>query len=314
MTGNLDFQDAPAANPHAQVDRKQAMELARLYPVDRAKAVRGLVRRARKDFAFAEEATYTVRQRVESAFDSEDDEPRYEDVHRPSVRLARPIAQALGHFSYGVIALGRGIQSETLQAWAFDAHTGTYTMSPAEELSLVRKVKRDGRTEYVPLEEQQARAARTRLGSILIRIALFQAIPEEVTSKVLEQCIATQEEEAARAVASDLERTRARTIAQLEKAGASREDLERFLGHALDAYTPADEIALRGVLRSVREGLPLDELLALDSEPEPKPLEQAVHVEPARATPPAPVVPPAAPRPVTPPALPRDPNDDTAWS
>lgn len=251
MNGNGIFTDPPSSA--TRLNREEAIRNARLFPADRKAALRALLKRA-KDPAFAEEATYSVREKVDGS-DSDGGEPQYRDVQRPSVRLARPIAQALGHFSAAPVLVARGVQSETWSAWAFDAQAVNYAESAPEDLSLVIQVKRDGRTEYVPLGEQQARAARERLCSIHRRIALFQVIPEEVTQRVLDRCVQTQEEQAAERIAAGNAEAAARTLAALEQLGATREQVESFLGHSIDEYTLGDEISLRGVIRAVREGI-----------------------------------------------------------
>lgn len=248
------LEDDPA--PAQALNREEAVRLARLFPFDRKAAQRALLKRAR-DPVFAQSATYLIRQRVSSG-----ETTSYEWVHRPSVRLARPIADALGHFSFGARLVMRGVQAETLAGWAFDAQKVTYAESAPEEFSTVRKTKDEkGRVEYVPLSEQSARAGRNRLASILIRVALLQIIPEEVTQAVLERCVKTQEEQAVKRVQKDREKTMHETLEELGEYGVNAADVEAFLQHGLGEYTPADEMALQGILRSAQEGLDPRELL-----------------------------------------------------
>lgn len=248
------LEDDPPA-PTA-LDREESVRLARLFPCDRKAALRALLKRAR-DPVFAQSATYVVRQRV-----GHGENTSYELVHRPSVRLARPIADALGHFSFGARLVMRGVQAETLAGWAFDAQKVTYVESAPEDFSTVRKTKDEkGRVEYVPLGEQTARAGRNRLASILVRVALLQIIPEEVTQQVLERCVKTQEAEAMKRVEQDSLKARAATLEALAEHGVTAEDVEKFLRHPLDEYTSADELALRGILNSAAEGIDPHELL-----------------------------------------------------
>lgn len=238
MSGNTDFTDADAPGAaKLPFDREEAVRIARLYPRDTSKALRKLLKRA-KDPAWAALATYPV-------------ERDGETIYRPSVNLARPVAEELGDIKTGFRIVSRGGDFEQIEGWAFDATTRREDATQ-EPLCLLLKGERG--KEPRRMDEKQARAARNALGAVLVRNALLHILPSEFVQRILDRCALTIEGDAEERVVLDPARTAHETMGLILKAGGTLEQVERFIGHSLEQYTAADELALRGILRRVDEG------------------------------------------------------------
>ena len=211
-----------------------AMLVAKKFPRDVEQARdRILTACCRK--ALAEQAIYTY--------------PRgTQQVEGPSIRLAEAIAQAWGNLQFGVRELSQEQGFSHVEAYAWDLETNTRQIKNFR-VRHWRDTKgggyplRDARDIYEKVANDGARR---------LRACILGVIPGDIVEDAVAQCRTTL-------VAGEKEPLEKRIKAMVSAFGkdwnVTMPQIEEYLGHKLAAITEYEMVRLKGVYRSLKDGM-----------------------------------------------------------
>lgn len=164
----------------------------------------------------------------------------------PSVRLAEALAQAWGNIDCGVREVSQSNGVSVAEAYAIDLETNvrivkTFHVPHVRDTKQGRKRLTDSRDIYEAVANQGARR---------LRACVLGVIPADVVDASVRQCTKTLE-------SSDVpisEQIRKLVLA-FDEIGVKTEHIEQRLGHKLDAIIPAEIVTLRGIYKSIKDGM-----------------------------------------------------------
>lgn len=167
-------------------------------------------------------------------------------VTGPSIRLAEAMAQAWGNLDCGVREISQSNGVSVAEAYAIDLQTNTRVTKifHVQHVRDTRKGKTkltDGRDIYEIVANQGARR---------LRACILGILPGDVVEAAVERCKRTLE-------SSDIpigEQIKKMVVAFAE-FGIKVEHLEKKLGHKLDAIIPAEIVTLKGIYKSLKDGM-----------------------------------------------------------
>lgn len=211
-----------------------AMVIAKRFPRDEFEAM-GRIMKACKRKTLAEQASYTY--------------PRGgQVVTGPSIRLAEAIAQAWGNIDYGVIELDQKDGNSEMMAYAWDLETNTrstkiFTVAHKRDTKKGSKILTDGRDIY----EMSA-----NMGARRMRACILAVIPGDVVDAAEEECKKTL----AGAYKEPLEDRLLKMLQAFEEEfSVDKTMIEKYMGYVLTRFTEQDFVKLRGVFKSLRDGM-----------------------------------------------------------
>lgn len=167
-------------------------------------------------------------------------------VKGASIRLAEALAQAWGNLDCGVREISQGNGVSVAEAYAIDLQTNT-RITKIFHVPHKRDTKKgvvrltDARDIYELVANQGARR---------LRACILGIIPGDVIEAAVEQCARTLE-------SSDVpiaEQVR-KMIVAFDELGVKVEHLEKRLGHNLGAVIPAEIVTLKGIYKSIKDGM-----------------------------------------------------------
>lgn len=167
-------------------------------------------------------------------------------VKGPSIRLAEVLAQCWGNLDCGVREISQSNGVSVAEAYAIDLQTNT-RITKVFHVPHKRDTKKgttrltDARDIYELVANQGAR----RLRSCILGI-----IPGDVIEAAVARCSTTLE-------SSDVpiaEQIR-KMISAFDEIGVKVEHLEKRLGHNLDATIPQEIVTLKGIYKSIKDGM-----------------------------------------------------------
>lgn len=169
-----------------------------------------------------------------------------QNVTGASIRLAEVLAQNWGNLSTGVRILSQTSTMSEVEAFAWDLETN-YQCTKIFHVEHVRDTKQgrkkltDARDIYEMVANQAARRQRA---------CILAVIPGDIVDAALEQCmktLSTGEEPIA---------DRVRKLVQaFDEMGVNVGMLEKRLGHILDVITEPEIVILRGIYKSIKDGM-----------------------------------------------------------
>jgi len=222
-----------AASRSAQ-EVQAAMIIAKKFPRDVIEAEQRIVESCKRP-RLAEQAQYSY--------------PRGgTQVMGPSIRLAEAMAQAWGNLDFGIIELEQRQGESTIMAFAWDLETNArqqkvFTVKHQRKARGQINTLDDPRDIYEMVANQGARR---------LRACILGIIPGDIQDAALEQCNKTLTGQ------SDVplkQRLKAMCEAFSSEFGVSTKMLKSFLGHNLEATTENDLIRLRGIYKSLQDGM-----------------------------------------------------------
>lgn len=168
------------------------------------------------------------------------------DITGPSIRLAEAIAQQWGNLTFGFTELEQAGGASTCEAFCWDLETNT-KRSVTFQVPHERHTKRGvtALTDPRDIYELVANNASRR-----VRACILATIPGDVVEAALEQC-----DETMRATADTSPKAQLAILATFEKFGVSKDQIEKRIQKRLDAITPAQVVALRKIVSSMRDGM-----------------------------------------------------------
>ena len=229
--------DAPApieGDTRGEHEVKAAIVLARRFPRDETDAIARIDRSCQRA-GLAEVALYTY--------------PRGgAQVEGPSIRLAETMAQAWGNIHFGVKEIHQTSEHSVMQSYCWDLETNvrqekTFTVRHEYLANKKKKKLTDPRDIY----EYTANMAARRLRACILAI-----LPGDVTERAVERCRKTMTEQHDQPLA---DRISDMVIGFRNHYGVTKKQLEVRLGHTIETTSEAEMVTLKGIFRSVKDGM-----------------------------------------------------------
>ena len=167
-------------------------------------------------------------------------------VKGPSIRLAEAMAQAWGNLDCGIREISQSEGVSVAEAYAIDLQSNTrvtkvFHVKHKRDTKQGSKRLTDSRDIYELVANQGARR---------LRACILGIIPGDVVEAAVERCAKTLE-------SSDVpiaEQIR-KMISAFDELGVKVEHLEVRLGHKLEATIPAEIVTLKGIYKSIKDGM-----------------------------------------------------------
>lgn len=167
-------------------------------------------------------------------------------VKAPTIRLAEAMAQAWGNLDCGVREISQSNGVSVAEAYAIDLQTNT-RVTKVFHVPHKRDTKKgtirltDSRDIYELVANQGARR---------LRACILGIIPGDVVEAAVERCAQTL-------ASSDVpisDQVKKMVLA-FDELGVKVEHLEKRLGHNLDATIPQEIVTLKGIYKSLKDGM-----------------------------------------------------------
>ncbi len=212
-----------------------AMVIAKRFPRDRYDAYERIKADCRRK-KLAEEATYTY--------------PRGgQKVTGPSIRLAESLAQNWGNIDFGIMELEQKNNESTVMAYAWDLETNT-RQTKVFTVPHIRYSKNKGNEKLTDPRDIYEMVANQ--GARRLRACILGVIPGDVVDEAVDMC----NETLAKNLDGPLEDTIKKTLSTFkEKYGVTKEMVEEYLGYNTESFTAQDIVKLRGVYKSISDGM-----------------------------------------------------------
>lgn len=172
------------------------------------------------------------------------------DINGPSIRLAETMAANWGNMRSGVLELSRGTKDgktySECKAYSWDLETNAY-----EERIFTASHWRDTKSGgYLVKDERDIYEMVANVGARRKRACILALIPGDITEAALHQCETTMAADAD----TSLEAQK-KIVDAFAKYGVSKEMLEARIQRRLDSITPAQVVALRKIMASLKDGM-----------------------------------------------------------
>lgn len=167
-------------------------------------------------------------------------------VTGPSIRLAEVLAQKWGNCRVGIEIISQDKDKTEARAYAIDLENN-YMVDSGFTVKHQRTTKK-GVTKLS--DEREIRELVGNIGSRHLRGCIMRVVPGDVVEAAVERCNKTME-------STDVpiaDQVRKLVIA-FSDMGVSVENIEKRLGHNLAAIIPAEIATLRGIYKSIKDGM-----------------------------------------------------------
>lgn len=200
-------------------------------------------------------------------------------VSGASVHLARELARCWGNVQYGVSELRRDdeIGQSEMQAWAWDVQTNTRSSSTFI-VPHKRDTKKEGPKPLTDMRDVYENNANN--GARRLREAIFSILPPWFVEEAKELCNKTLADGGGKTVAQ----RSAEAIAEFERGGITRDQLEAKLNRKVASWTHHDIAQLEVIFTSLQRG----EVTKDEEFPPERITEEALAPQPAKKPAPPP--------------------------
>ena len=167
-------------------------------------------------------------------------------VSGASIRLAEVLAQKYGNIHIEISIVSQTADKTEAVATAIDMQTN-YVVSQGFMVPHQRTTKQGTKR---LTDERDIREMVQNIGSRILRGCILRVIPGDITESALAQCKKTQE-------SSDVpikEQIR-NMVKAFDELGVKVEHLEKRLGHNLDATIASEIVVLKGIYKSIKDGM-----------------------------------------------------------
>lgn len=169
-------------------------------------------------------------------------------VTGPSIRLAEAMAQSWGNLDFGVIELDQKPGESTVMSYCWDLETNTrqtkiFTVPHIRQTKKGAHALTDPRDIYEMVANQGARR---------LRACILGIIPGDVVDAALDRCQDTLKSKSKEPL---IDRVQKMAGAFQEDYGVSLDMLEKYAGCKAEAFTEQTIIKLRGVYKSIKDGM-----------------------------------------------------------
>lgn len=167
-------------------------------------------------------------------------------VTGPSIRLAEAMAQAWGNIDCGIREISQSDGMSVAEAYAIDLETNTritktFHVPHTRDTKQGKKRLTDSRDIYELVANQ---------GSRRLRACILGVIPGDVIDAAVGQCSKTLESSEV-PIADQIRKL----VLAFDELGVKAEHIEKRLGHKLDAIIPQEIVTLRGIYKSIKDGM-----------------------------------------------------------
>lgn len=167
-------------------------------------------------------------------------------VTGPSIRLAEAMAQAWGNIDCGIKEVSQSDGMSVAEAYAIDLETNvrvvkTFHVPHSRDTKQGKKRLTDSRDIYELVANQGARR---------LRACILGVVPGDVVDAAVARCGKTME--SSDVPLADQVRN---LIRAFDEIGVKPEHIEKRLGHKLDAIIPQEIVTLRGIYKSIKDGM-----------------------------------------------------------
>lgn len=167
-------------------------------------------------------------------------------VTGPSIRLAEAMAQSWGNIDCGVREISQSDGMSIAEAYAIDLETNTriaktFHVPHSRDTKQGKKRLTDSRDIYELVANQGARR---------LRACILGIIPGDVIDAAVAQCAKTLESSDV-PIADQIRKL----LVAFDELGVKSEHIEKRLGHKLDAIIPQEIVTLRGIYKSIKDGM-----------------------------------------------------------
>jgi hypothetical protein len=232
---------AISAAAREEAELKAAIVVAKRFPRDEAASYTRIIKSCGRP-GFAEGALYRF--------------PRGgQQIEGPSVNLAREMARCWGNIRYGLRIVSLDDEQVHIKGYALDLETNNYVEMEDRFAKLIqRKNKRTGQTDWVEPDERDLRELVNRRGAILVRNAILQVLPPDVTEDAGTATKATLRKAAEGDIGQSREDAVRRLAIGFDGIGVTAAMLASYLKHELAIISPEELADLRKVYRSILDG------------------------------------------------------------
>tara|TARA_R110000868_G_scaffold404861_1_gene683515 strand:+ start:4540 stop:5418 length:879 start_codon:yes stop_codon:yes gene_type:complete len=167
-------------------------------------------------------------------------------VEGASIRLAESMAQSWGNLDCGVREVSQANGVSIAEAYAIDLQTNTrvtkvFHVPHTRDTKKGKQKLTDARDIYELVANQGARR---------LRACILAIIPGDVVEAAVAQCRKTMETSEI-PISEQIKRL----VVAFDEIGVKVEHLESRLGHNLDATVPQEIVTLRGIFKSIKDGM-----------------------------------------------------------
>lgn len=168
------------------------------------------------------------------------------NISGPSIRLAEAIAQNWGNFQFGIRELESKNGESTVEAFAWDVETNTKQVKTFQ----VRH-ERHTRTGVKKLDDpRDCYELIANNGARRLRACILGVIPGDVVEEALKQCETTMA-----ADADTSAEAQKKIVDSFAKFKVTKKQLEARIQRRMDSITPAQVVALRKIMSSLKDGM-----------------------------------------------------------
>lgn len=212
-----------------------AMIVAKRFPRDDVNSFNRIMRSCQRQ-SLAEQAMYEFPRGGTS-------------VTGPSIRLAEAMAQSWGNLDFGVIELEQKHGESVIMSYCWDLETNT-RQTKIFTVPHIRQTKKGGAVALTDPRDIYEMVANQ--GARRLRACILGIIPGDVVDAAVDQCQNTLRGNGKEPLVD-----RVRKIAQVfqDEFGVSMSMLEGYIGCKYDAFTEQSVVRLRGVYKSLRDGM-----------------------------------------------------------
>lgn len=217
----------------AIAEAQAAMVVARMNPRDEMTCYNKIMK-ACKRRSLAERATYAYKRGGQL-------------VTGPSIRLAEVLARHWGNLTFGLRELSRKSGESEMEAYAWDLETNT----KVSRTFTVRHIREKKSGNQNLDSERDIYELTANMGQRRVRACILELVPGDIVEAAEEECKKTIENGAG----EPLEDRIRKMIAAFAELGVTKEMIEDFLGHKVDAMVSQQLVRLTEIYRSIRDGV-----------------------------------------------------------
>jgi len=221
------------ANESKSIQEIQAaLVIAKKFPRDQMKAYESIMNACKRK-SLAESSIYAY--------------PKGNQVVTgPSIRLAEVLAQSWGNIKTGIVELSQANGVSEVKAFAWDLETN-YESFKIFHVPHVRHTKFGSKTLTDPRDIYEMVANQ---GSRRLRACILAVIPGDVVDSAVTQC-----EDTLKSGSEPIAERVKKLVVAFSEMGVNVEMLVKRLGHNLDVVIEAELVVLRGIYKSIKDGM-----------------------------------------------------------
>ncbi len=167
-------------------------------------------------------------------------------VTGPSIRLAEVLAQNWGNLSVGIREISQSDGVSEVEAFAWDLETN-FQETKIFHVSHTRHTKQGS---YKVTDPREIYEMVANNGARRLRACILSVIPGDIVDAAVERCQKTMS-----SGKEPIGERIKKLISAFNEVGVKVEHIEKRLGHNMDATVEAEMVVLRGIYKSLKDGM-----------------------------------------------------------